>query len=256
MLIIDSGVGGLSIAKEIRQHCPDISINYLMDDGFFPYGTKDDAQLRLRLQRLCREITKVLSPKLIVIACNTASTLALNELRAEFNIPFVGVVPAIKVAAQQSKTGEIGLLATPATVKRTYIDNLIHDFASHCEVRRLGSDKLVVWAEEYLQGKAPKGLYEHLNHWLTEPTSPSHVVLGCTHFPFLKPLLAQYWPQIQWVDSGQAIARRVASLSEHMQPDSKPECRLFWTKKQTPHSSVPQFLDTLFPLKESRQLNL
>lgn len=256
MLIIDSGVGGLSIAKEIHQHCPNISINYLMDDGFFPYGTKNDAQLRLRLQQLCRKITEELSPRLIVIACNTASTLVLDELRAEFSIPFVGVVPAIKVAAEKSTTGKIGLLATPATVKRTYIENLIHDFASHCEVRRLGSDKLVVWAEAYLQGTMPEGLYEYLNHWLNEPTPLSHVVLGCTHFPFLKPLLQQHWPEIQWVDSGQAIARRVASLSKNIQPEAKPESRLFWTKQQPPHSSVAQFLDTLFPLKESRQLNL
>lgn len=256
MLIIDSGIGGLSIVKEINQRCPNISINYLMDDDFFPYGTKDDAQLRIRLQQLCRTIIQELSPKLIVIACNTASTLVLDELRAEFNIPFVGVVPAVKVAAQQSTTGKIGLLATPATVKRPYIDNLIDDFASHCEVRRLGSDKLVVWAEEYLQGKTPSGLYEHLNSWLVKPTPLSHVVLGCTHFPFLKPLLMQYWPQIQWVDSGQAIARRVASLSQHIQDEDNPVHRLFWTKKQTPHSSVPLFLDTLLPLFESRQLSL
>lgn len=256
MLVIDSGVGGLSVVKEISQHCPHLAITYLMDDGFFPYGTKTDEELKERLIRLCQAAIKAFSPRLIVIACNTASTLALEELRNQFKLPFVGVVPAIKVAAEQTKTGKIGLLATPATVTRNYIDNLIGDFASHCEVRKLGSDKLVTWAEQYLQGQIPTGLQPHLNDWLNQPVALSHVVLGCTHFPLLKPLLEQHWPNISWIDSGSAIAKRVQFLSKDIPHEPQPTARLFWTGNQPPALCITDYIEKLLPLKESRQLIL
>lgn len=256
MLIIDSGVGGLSVVKEIRQHCPNLSLTYLMDDGFFPYGTKSDEELKARLICLCQAAIKEFSPKLILIACNTASTLALDELRELFKIPFVGVVPAIKVAAQQSKTGKIGLLATPATVRRDYIDGLIKDFASHCEVRRFGSDKLVTWAEKYIQGEKPEQLQQHLNDWLNQPEALSHVVLGCTHFPLLKPLLKEYWPEITWIDSGEAIAKRVQFLSKNLEQDTHPTAKLLWTSNQPPAPCIAEYIEQFLTIKESRQLVL
>lgn len=254
MLIIDSGVGGLSVLEKIHQVCPDRSLHYVMDDGFFPYGLKDDQQLLERLKLVCAKAIETLSPKLVVIACNTASTLALDELRACFDVPFVGVVPAIKVAAQQSTTGQIGLLATPATVKRPYIDDLIKNFASHCNVRRFGSDKLVLWAEQYLQGRQPDGLHTHLNDWLTNPVELSHVVLGCTHFPLLRPLFEQLWPHINWIDSGDAIARRVSSLTSEFKTETNPYSQLFWTSHREDQSSAAKYLETLLTLKQSQRI--
>ncbi len=253
MLIIDSGVGGLSIAKEIHQHCPSIAINYLMDDGFFPYGTKSDSALQARLSSLCAQAIKLLSPKLIVIACNTASTLALENLRREFNLPFIGVVPAIKVASEQCTTRQFGLLATPATVKRDYIDNLIHRFAADCHVRRLGSDEMVRWAEEYLQGHEPQALFSHLDNWLHSPEPISDVVLGCTHFPLLKPLLQTHWQHINWIDSGFAIAQRVKTLSQGIH-SANPHASLFYTGMQKPNPSIVQYLDNLQSVYQVRQL--
>lgn len=256
MLIIDSGVGGLSIVKEIHQRCPHLSLNYLMDDGFFPYGTKSDQELKNRLKHLCEAAIKQLAPKLIVIACNTASTLVLDELRTEFNLPFIGVVPAIKVASEQSNNGHIGLLATPATVQRPYIDELIEKFAKHCHVRRLGSDKLVLWAEQYLQGQQPTPLFAHLNHWLTQPQVLSHVVLGCTHFPLLKPVLTQHWPHINWIDSGYAIAQRVQTLSTHLPAPKEVSAGLFYTGKTPPTKAITEYLNALLPVLEVRPLSL
>ena len=212
VLVFDSGVGGLSIAAEIRRLLPAIAIHYLMDDEAFPYGIKEDAWLEQRILDICLNAVQRLHPALLVVACNTASTLALQRLREHLSIPVVGVVPAIKTAAEQTTTGVIGLLATPATVSRPYTDRLQADFASHCTLLRLGSTELVRWAEELIHNGHFNGdLQQHLGPWLANG-NPSHVVLGCTHFPLLRPWLEQLWPDIHWVDSGAAIARRVVTL--------------------------------------------
>lgn len=216
ILVFDSGAGGLSVAAEIRQHLPGLTMYYQMDDAAFPYGIKEDAWLEQRIVKVCTEAVERLKPTMLVVACNTASTLALRSLREQLSIPVVGVVPAIKTAASLSSTGRIGLLATPATITRPYIDSLIRDFAPHCSVSRFGSSQLVEWAEELiLNGNYSGNLESHLGTWLKQ-SSPSHVVLGCTHFPLLRPWLETLWPEIAWVDSGSAIARRVTSL---LQPE-------------------------------------
>ena len=143
ILIFDSGVGGLSILTEIRQRCAGLNLHYLMDNHAFPYGTKADNYLIRRILDVCQSAVAELQPDILVIACNTASTLALAELRKQLSIPVVGVVPAIKVAAELAPNGHIGLLATPATVHRTYTDQLIQDFAQGCEVQHMGSSALV-----------------------------------------------------------------------------------------------------------------
>src|SRR5690554_6959293 len=156
VLIFDSGVGGLSILKEIHQQLPQLNLNYLMDNAAFPYGTKSDEFLTKRVIEVCSKAVAELAPDILVVACNTASTLALPQLRAALKIPVVGVVPAIKTAANLSTTKVIGLIATPATVCRPYTDNLVAEFAPNCEVHRLGSTELVLWAEKHInQGAIP-----------------------------------------------------------------------------------------------------
>ncbi len=266
VLIFDSGVGGLSILSEVRQLLPHLSLYYLMDNEAFPYGLKSDDELIPRVLQVCTRAVQQLQPDLLIIACNTASTLTLPQLREQLNIPVVGVVPAIKVAAtlatnqaaqSNSKTGcHIGLLATPATINRTYTDNLIRDFAGHCTVRRFGSTELVQWAEDWInEQRTPYGLFEHLNSWLQHPVPLSHVVLGCTHFPLLKAQLQQQWPAITWVDSGNAIARRVAdllpqtvsstTLATAINPARNGDLQCFWTDSHKEPTGAIRYLSTL-----------
>ncbi|MFV8571641.1 glutamate racemase [Marinobacter sp. SBS5] len=210
VLVFDSGVGGFSVAACIHRALPGAELLYLADNAGFPYG---DQHEQVVIERCCTLIEKCLqevSCDVIVIACNTASTVVLPHLRARTDIPVVGVVPAIKPASSCSVNRKIGVLATPATVKRPYLDELIRDFAGNCEVTRLGDPNLVRWAEELVSGKAPAQAQ------LDEVMLPLHhrgvdtVVLGCTHYPLLLPWLRKSLPDVVfWVDSGEAIARRV-----------------------------------------------
>ncbi|MCC1496615.1 glutamate racemase [Alcanivorax sp. 1008] len=247
VLVFDSGVGGLSVAAEIRRRLPGLPLHYLMDSAGFPYGNKDDATLVERVLKVCAEAVAEHQPRLLVVACNTASTLALPALRAALDIPVVGVVPALKVAAAASDSGQIGLLATPATVNRPYTDNLIRDFAVGCQVRRFGSVELVQWAEDWLAcGREPQSLAEHLDDWLMRPQPVSHVVLGCTHFPLLRPMLERLWPTICWVDSGEAIARRVAQLVGQQQvTEQAGKVMLSWTGDLPPAEAVRSYVASL-----------
>jgi glutamate racemase len=247
VLVFDSGVGGLSVAAEIRRRLPGLPLHYLMDSAGFPYGNKDDATLIERVVSVCVAAVSERRPRLLVVACNTASTLALPALRAALDIPVVGVVPALKVAAAASVSGRIGLLATPATINRAYTDNLIRDFAAGCDVRRFGSVELVQWAEDWVSlGHEPSGLFEHLDSWLTQPQPLSHVVLGCTHFPLLRPMLERHWPMICWVDSGEAIARRVVQLiGEQEVSERAAEVSLSWTGERAPTDSVRRYAAAL-----------
>ncbi|UXD87767.1 glutamate racemase [Thalassolituus hydrocarboniclasticus] len=264
VLIFDSGVGGLSILSEVRQLLPHLSLHYLMDNEAFPYGLKTDEELIPRVLQVCITAVQELQPDLLIIACNTASTLTLPQLRQQLDIPVVGVVPAIKVAAalaaeqaDNSAAGcHIGLLATPATINRAYTDDLIREFAGHCSVRRFGSKELVQWAEDWIsEQRQPQGLFAHLDVWLKQPEALSHVVLGCTHFPLLKTQLQQLWPEVCWVDSGAAIARRVASLlpsAGEESPQGTLQC--FWTDRSTRPDGAIHYLEALGELKCSSVL--
>lgn len=247
VLVFDSGVGGLSVAAEIRRRLPGLPLHYLMDSAGFPYGNKDDATLIERVVKVCGEGVTERQPRMLVVACNTASTLVLPALRAALDIPVIGVVPALKVAAQASPDGDIGLLATPATVNRPYTDNLIGEFAAGCRVRRLGSTELVQWAEDWVGlGREPEALFDHLDSWLMQPGPVSHVVLGCTHFPLLRPMLERLWPGITWVDSGEAIARRVEQLLGNDIPEQgNAAVKLFWTGEQPPGEGVQRYIAAL-----------
>lgn len=214
VLVFDSGLGGLSVLAALRQAIPTASYAYLADNAALPYGNKADEWLIERVSQVIEEAMQQLDPALLVIACNTASTLVLPRLRARWQIPIVGVVPAIKPAASLSQRRVIGLLATPATIQRSYTDTLIREYAKDCEVVRVGSSELVALAEAKLRGE--KIELEPIME-ICAPLRAAGVdvvVLGCTHFPLLAAELHMALPGVQLLDSGEAVARRVAHLLE------------------------------------------
>ncbi|RZA04595.1 MAG: glutamate racemase [Moraxellaceae bacterium] len=239
ILVFDSGVGGLSIVHEIQQKLPFVSIIYASDNAFFPYGTKGEAELTARVERVFHKLTSTYTVDIIVVACNTASTLTLPHIRSHFLQPIVGVVPAIKPAAMKSKSQIIGLLATPATVARTYTHNLIREYAPHANVISVGSSELVYIAEQKLRGEkiTAQQIQPILQPFFDHPQGKNMdvLVLACTHFPLLRDELAALFPaQVQLIDSGEAIARRVASLLGEQKPTSMPpEHRAVFTKAST-----------------------
>lgn len=217
ILVFDSGVGGISIVSHIQQLIPDANLSYLADNALFPYGMLNDQTLIKRVCLLIQHSLAITQPDLIVIACNSASTLVLPALRQQLDIPIVGVVPAIKPAALQSQSKVIGLLATPGTIKRDYTDELIGEFARDCQIIRVGSSELVTLVEAMIAGHPPdiSQLEAVLQPFNKHPQGEllDTVVLACTHFPLIREPLAAAAPAIRyWVDSGEAIARRVQSL--------------------------------------------
>ncbi|WIX31427.1 glutamate racemase [Salinicola sp. JS01] len=213
-LIFDSGVGGLSVSAEIRRWLPQLGLDYVCDNAALPYGTKPDAWLVARIVEVCLAACAESRPRALVIACNTASTLALEALRARLTIPVVGTVPAIKTAGEVSRSRVIGVLATSATLKRSYLQRLVADFAADCRLVGVAADTLVVAAERKLAGGEldPEALAAALMPLWREPALDT-VVLGCTHFPLLRAELEAQAPRpIRWIDSGAAIARRLGQV--------------------------------------------
>jgi len=225
ILAADSGLGGLTIVAEIRKSLPQARLAYLCDNAFFPYGTRPDAELLAHFLRVMNQAIDRVQPDLIVTACNTISTICLPQLRAATSIPVVGVVPAVKPAAQQSKRKIIGLLATPATIDRPYTDDLIRRFAAGCTVLKIGSAELVEMAEAKLLGRAVDRdkLRRILSPFFDRPTDaqPDVVVLACTHFPLLREQLQAAGPAcVAWIDSGTAVARRVVEVLPTLRKNS------------------------------------
>lgn len=219
VMVFDSGVGGLSIVDAISQRLPECALIYACDNYAFPYGTKSEAELLARVDGVVHRFLRAAPADILVIACNTASTLTLPRLRERFAQPIVGVVPAIKPAARSSRSRVIGLLATPATVARPYTQRLIDEHAGDCRILRLGSSALVEAAEARLRGREPEAaLFELIARDLLDQPGGrdmDQLVLACTHFPLLADRLAQVLPpQVTLVDSGEAIARRVHHLTQ------------------------------------------
>ncbi len=217
ILIFDSGVGGVTVAREIWNLLPGSETIYVCDNGFFPYGVKPEDELIARVTSVLCSVAAGCEPDIVVVACNTASTVALPSLRERILVPVVGVVPAIKPAAALSKTRAIGLLGTPGTVRRAYTQDLIDRFASDYTIVRVGSADLVLMAEEKFAGRDldPRRLAAALGPLFEPGGSPAVdvVVLACTHFPLLRADLAAIAPaNIAWIDSGAAIARRIGEL--------------------------------------------
>ena len=218
--MFDSGLGGLTVLREIVGARPDAHYVYVADDTFFPYGHHSEDQIIARVVPLIGELIAAHAPDLVVIACNTASTLVMSHLRAEYKVPFVGTVPAIKPACAASKTKRVSVLGTKGTVKREYTKALIRDFAQGCEVTLVGSAELAALAEAALSGVevndlkisaelAPCFVGEGTNDLARTDT----IVLACTHYPLLMDRLVRLapWP-VDWIDPAPAIARRVADL--------------------------------------------
>lgn len=217
LLVFDSGVGGLSVLREIRRLLPDAPIVYAADSGGYPYGTKRPTEIAIRVPALLGRLTERYDPALVVIACNTASTIALDEVRTALDLPIVGTVPAIKPAAALSKTRTIGVLGTNATIVQPYVDRLAAEFAADCSVIRHGSAELVELAEATLRGEITAlDDYRHaLDGLLDQPGGAriDTVVLACTHFPLVEDRLAEAAPRpLAFVDGNAGIARRTAWL--------------------------------------------
>ncbi|GMG88150.1 glutamate racemase [Biformimicrobium ophioploci] len=214
ILIFDSGVGAISIGREIRQRLPDVVLHFGTDPAFFPYGDKPQGLLTERIVTVASAMVAHVTPDILVIGCNTASTVALDALRAELSCPVVGVVPAIKPAAAASHNKAIALVATQGTVSRDYTKNLIREFAADTTVVNVAAPELVQLAEQKLRGipvdkSAIAPVIDRIFN-NTEGTRIDTVVLACTHFPLLREDLAALAPRpVCWMDSGQAIARRV-----------------------------------------------
>ncbi|AUM14294.1 glutamate racemase [Ketobacter alkanivorans] len=218
-LIIDSGVGGLSIWHEIQQRIPHAHACYVADNGAYPYGALAEQVLVERLLSLLPELEQRYQPDIIVIACNTASTVVLDHLRAQISTPIIGVVPAIKPAAELSVSRQVTLLATPGTIKRQYTDRLIQEFGKGCAFTRIGSHELVHEAERKLRGLPVNmdTIRQELAPLIQPNNNTDVLILGCTHFPFLKDEISQLIPAgIRVIDSGNAIARRAQQLLDNL----------------------------------------
>ena len=222
IIVFDSGLGGLSVFRELARTRPDARFVYAADDAGFPYGPRSEADLVGRVVAVMDALTARLAPDAVVIACNTASTLVLPALRARYAIPFIGTVPAIKPACERSLTRQVSVLATPGTVKRDYTQALIRDFAGDCQVTLVGSTDLARLAELALSGAevpdeafaaeiAPAFVREGKGRESKARTDT--VVLACTHYPLVLDRLQKVapWP-VRWVDPAAAIARRLSSL--------------------------------------------
>ncbi|USU10250.1 glutamate racemase [Sphingomonadaceae bacterium OTU29MARTA1] len=236
ILFFDSGVGGLSVVAPTRALLPHAPIVYAADSAGFPYGVKSEAEIAARVPALLGRLVERYRPRLVVIACNTASTIALPVVRAALDVPVVGTVPAIKPAAEASRSRVIGVLGTEATVRQAYVDDLAARFAADCIVLRHGSAELVRLAEAKLAGRATDpGRYRAVLSGLFDQPDGKRIdviVNACTHFPLVAAELAAAAPPgMHFVDGGPGIARRIAFLTQGQDwPVGKPHHRAVFTR--------------------------
>jgi len=217
LLVFDSGVGGLSVAAAIRDRHPGAEMIYVADDAGFPYGAWEEAALTARVVDVISGLVGRHAPDAVVIACHTASTLVLPPLRERFALPFVGTVPAIKPAAEGTRSGIVGVLATPGTIRRDYTRGLIESFARDVHVRLVGSANLASLAEQRMRGEAVDDAAiraEIMPAFIEQDGRRTDtIVLACTHYPFLRDAFERLapWP-VAWIDPAPAIARRVGTM--------------------------------------------
>jgi len=248
ILFFDSGVGGLSVLGPTLKLLPNAPIVYAADSAGYPYGRKSDAELASRIPALLGRLVERYHPRLAVIACNTASTIALDHVRSALDLPVVGTVPAIKPAAEISRSRVIGVLGTEATVRQPYVDDLAAKFASDCTIIRHGSPELVELAEAKLSGEdisaddvraAASPMFDALDGDRIDT-----VVLACTHFPLLEDELRAAFPGVDYVHGGDGIARRIAYLTREQPWPASPSdgLMLFTSATRTPSlSSLARF---------------
>lgn len=234
LLFFDSGVGGLSVLEPTRKLLPNAPIIYAADSAGFPYGRRSEAEIASRVPALLGRLVERFRPRLAVIACNTASTIALEHVRSALDLPVVGTVPAIKPAAEASRTRVIGVLGTEATVRQPYIDELAAKFAADCTLVRHGSPELVELAEAKLAGEeiSLEAIRAGAQPMFDAPGGDriDTVVLACTHFPLLEKELRDAFPRPDYIDGGPGIARRIDYLTRGQPwPESPPEGLLVFT---------------------------
>ncbi|MFD0918099.1 glutamate racemase [Pseudahrensia aquimaris] len=219
ILVFDSGIGGLSVLREARILMPGHRFVYVADDAGFPYGDWEEKALQARMSGIFDDLVARYKPAMIIVACNTASTVILPLLREKFSFPIVGTVPAIKPAAEQTRSGQVSVLATPGTVQRDYTRGLIAQFASKVNVRLVGAERLAALAEDFvLTGKVDEAaVAKEIADCFIERLGARTdiVVLGCTHYPFLTNVMRRLapWP-VDWLNPAEAIARHARTLVE------------------------------------------
>lgn len=218
ILVFDSGIGGLTVLREARLLMPERGFIYVADDAGFPYGGWEEGPLKARIVALFGDLLARFDPEAVIVACNTAFTLAGADLRLAFpEMRFIGTVPAIKPAAERTRSGLVSVLATPGTVKRAYTRDLIQSFASQCHVRLVGSENLARMAEAYIRGESldDAAVLAEIAPCFVEKDGARTdiVVLACTHYPFLANVFRRLapWP-VDWLDPAEAIARQARRL--------------------------------------------
>lgn len=218
ILVFDSGIGGLTVLREARLLMPERGFIYVADDAGFPYGGWEEGPLKARIVALFGDLLERFDPEAVIVACNTAFTLAGADLRLAFpEMRFIGTVPAIKPAAERTRSGLVSVLATPGTVKRAYTRDLIQSFASQCHVRLVGSENLARMAEAYIRGESldDAAVLAEIAPCFVEKDGARTdiVVLACTHYPFLANVFRRLapWP-VDWLDPAEAIARQARRL--------------------------------------------
>jgi len=237
ILVFDSGVGGLSVLAKIQKVLPTAPVIYSADYAGLPYGEKSEIEVATRVCAFLGRLSERYAPRLVVIACNTASTIALAHARAVLGVPIVGTVPAIKPAAEQTQSGVIGLLGTKATIRQAYVDRLEAEHAKGKTLLRHAAPELVAAAEAKLRGEAPDpAIFANAIGGLTDQTGGDQIdqiILGCTHFPLVEQELAAAAAEaglredLAFVDGSDGIARRVANLTEGQPWPAKPSVGKF-----------------------------
>ena len=229
ILVFDSGIGGLTVLREARLLMPERGFIYVADDAGFPYGGWDEEPLKARVVRLFEDLLGRYDPDAVIVACNTAFTLAGADLRQRFpEMRFIGTGPAIKPAAERTRSGLVSVLATPGTVKRAYTRDLIQSFASQCHVRLVGSENLARMAEAYIRGEVldDTAVLAEISPCFVDKDGvrTDIVVLACTHYPFLANVFRRLapWP-VDWLDPAEAIARQARRLVPLVEGAEHPE---------------------------------
>lgn len=251
ILVFDSGLGGLTVFREILKTRPDATYVYVADDAFFPYGHHTEDGIIGRVVPLMGELIASHQPAVAVIACNTASTLVMTQLRAAYAVPFVGTVPAIKPACLSSKSKRVSVLGTRGTVKREYTQRLIREFGGDCDVMLVGSSELASLCEAELRGEpvSDEALMTEIAPCFVDGDKRTDtVVLACTHYPLLLERMKQLapWP-VDWIDPAPAIARRTADLMG--QPgsyDAPGSAQIVFTSGAAPSSVLSTALSPYF----------
>jgi glutamate racemase len=248
ILVFDSGLGGLTVFREVAAARPDARHVYAADDAAFPYGTRSETELVERVNAMMGDLIETYEPTVVVIACNTASTLVLADLRRRFSLPFVGTVPAIKPACRASVSKKVSVLGTEATVAREYTRALIRDFGEGCDITLVGARRLAMLAEAHLRGEpvAQEEIAAEIAPCFINggATRTDTVVLACTHYPLLREQLAAAapWP-VNFIDPAPAIARRVTDLiGPPAGPPLREPARVHFSSGKAPNGALARVL--------------